>query len=139
MVSPVVSSGPFSWNTVPEEPQVKHNYNSKTGLLEINIENIADEGAPVSDVSYKVTDIESGNTLQDWTSVDNYNGSKTTGRTGSVSTTTQIEGSGTAGLGVDVQVTSTTGASKTTTVQNTTTTGVQSSTFNVLGGNKAFR
>ncbi len=134
MVSPVVASGPFRWNTVPEEPRINHDYNSNTGLLEINIDNIADEGAPVSDVSYKVTDIESGKTLQGWTSVDNYSGSKTTGKTGSASTSTQIEGAGTAGLGVDVQVTSTTGASKTTTVQNTTTTGVQSSTFNVLGG-----
>ena len=132
-VSPVVSSGPFRWNTIPEEPLVTHDYNIKTGLLNINIENIADEGAPISHVSYRVIDIESGKILQDWTGIE-YSGSKLFGQTGSVSTTTHVEGVGKSGLAVDVQTTSTTGASKTTTVQNTTTTGVQSSTFNILGG-----
>ena len=135
MVSPVVSSGPFRWNTMPEEPLVTHNYNRKTGLLEINIENIADEGAPISHVSYRVIDIESGKILQDWTGIE-YSGSKLFGQTGSVSTTTHVEGVGKSGLAVDARTTSTTGAGKTTTVQNTTTTGVQSSTFNILGGTR---
>ena len=132
-ISPVVSSGPFSWNTVPEEPLVTHNYDGKTGMLEIHIENIADFGAPISDVSYRVTDIESGKTLQGWTSIGNYSGGKSPGTTGSVSTATQVEGVGKSGLAVDVQATSTTGASTTTTVQNTTTTTLQNSTFNSTG------
>ena len=107
MVSPVVSSGPFSLNTLPREPIVKHNLNNQTGMLDINIENIADDGAPVSGVQYRVRDIESGRTLQDWTGIDDFSDSRATGRTGGTGIGIPAQDTGIAGL--DGQVSGTTG------------------------------
>ncbi len=133
MYSPVVASGPFRYDTRPEEPRITHDFNSKTGELSIGIGNIFDSGLPVSSVRYRVTDVETGKVIEDWTTVKNFTGGKFD-RARSVSTTASIgTDAGGAGFKVDVRVTNSAWKSATSTVQSTGNAGLISPMTGVVG------
>lgn len=118
MYSPVVCSGPFMFNTRPEEPSISLSYNSFSGELTLNIQNVFDEGAPVASVSYRIADMSNGNLLKNWTVVPNFSGGKLSSP-GSVTTSTFVgTGTGKGNLIVEVRVTNSMGRSSTGTMQS---------------------
>ena len=64
LTSGVVSSGPFKLGTYPDEPVVNLDYDSDSGNLQIEIQNIYDEGAAIQNVSYRVKVNDTGNYMQ---------------------------------------------------------------------------
>ena len=138
MVSPVVASGPFRYNTRPEEPVIDHVFDRVTGDMTLDIGNIFDSGVPVSSVSYRVRDIATGETIQDWTNVSEFIGGKFTSPrsvTTSTSVGTDVGGSG---LAVDAKVTNSVGRSSLATFQKTMNLNQISPMTTTLGGIRLF-